>query len=450
MSTSSAAAMFGYDEGELIGKDIATLSTGLPPYTQQEAAALIERAAASGLPYQVNWHCKSKDGRAFWSEISFRYTTIGHRGVVLAVARDISERQAIEAQLRQAQKMEAIGNLTGGVAHDFNNLLGVIIGNLDLLRERLADQDLDELAREACDAALRGADLTRHLLAFARRQPLEPRRIDVNELIAGITKMLGRMLGEDIEISVETAPDLWPVVADPAQLNSAIANLANNARDAMPQGGRLHFATRNAYLDDDYAAHHAEVVAGDYIVIEVSDTGMGIEPAVLNRIFEPFFTTKEQGKGTGLGLSMVFGFMRQSGGHINVYSETGKGTVFRLYLPRGVPAVSDSTPKSEHPTQGGRETILVVEDNEGLRRVFIKQLTEFGYRVRRSRIRGVRAGRAPGQRACGPAAHRHCHAGRHRWCPARARGEAPVSADQGAVHVGLFRAALPRRGREAE
>ncbi len=375
------AAMFGYAFGELVGRDIEIISSGVPPYTQREATELIAKAAASGRPQRMNWHCKAKDGRNFWSEISFRFASIGNRGVVLAVARDITERQAIEAQLRQAQKMEAIGNLTGGMAHDFNNLLGVIIGNLDLLRELIDNQEMEELAREAFDAAMRGADLNRRLLAFARRQPLEPKRINVNELIGDITKLLDRMLGEDIEIAINCAPDIWPVVADPAQLESAIMNLATNARDAMSQGGRLTFATRNTHLDEDYAANHVEVVAGDYIVIEVGDTGMGIEPANLNRIFEPFFTTKELGKGTGLGLAMVFGFMRQSGGHVNVYSEPGKGTVFRLYLPRGAEGVSASAPAVETLAQGGGETVLVVEDNDALRRVVVRQLTDLGYRV---------------------------------------------------------------------
>ncbi len=237
-----------------------------------------------------------------------------------------------EKQLHHAQKMEAIGNLTGGMAHDFNNLLGVIIGNLDLLGDRLKGRSDDAalLSQSALEAALRGADLTRRLLAFARQQPLQPQRIDVNKLVDGITKLLGRMLGEHIEISLDLANDLWPVVADPAHLEAAITNLATNARDAMPKGGKLIIATGNGQLDGDYAALHPEVTAGDYALIEVSDTGTGMPPEVINRIFEPFFTTKERGKGTGLGLAMVFGFMKQSGGHINVYSEVGVGTTFRL------------------------------------------------------------------------------------------------------------------------
>jgi PAS domain S-box-containing protein len=375
------AAMFGYAPGELDGRTIASLSTGVAPYTQQDAVAWIEKAASTGRPQHFDWHCRAKDGRQFWSEIAIRFARIDNRDVVLAVARDITRRRAVEAQLQQSQKMEAIGNLTGGLAHDFNNLLGVIIGNLDLLHDRIADADTAELVQEALDAAQRGADLNRRLLAFARRQPLQLQLIDVNRLVGGITQLLARVLGEAIEVVVEPAPNLWSVTADPAQLEAAIANLATNARDAMPGGGRLLITTRNARLDEDYAQSHVEVAAGDYVLIEVSDSGSGIEPAILGRIFEPFFTTKEPGKGTGLGLSMVFGFMRQSGGHVNVYSEPGKGTIFRLYLPRSTAGAPAREACSERPARGGGETILVVEDNAALLRVVVKQLKELGYHV---------------------------------------------------------------------
>jgi signal transduction histidine kinase len=286
-------------------------------------------------------------------------------------------------QLVQSQKLEAIGNLTGGMAHDFNNLLGVIIGNLDLLRDRQSgDPEADELSRDALDAALRGADLTRRLLAFARRQPLAPARTDVNELIAGIVKLLERTLGEEIQITLDLSPDTWPVVVDPAQLESSLANLATNARDAMPGGGQLMILTGNRFLDADYAFQHAEVQPGDYAMIEISDTGTGMDPEVASHIFEPFYTTKEQGKGTGLGLSMVFGFIKQSGGHINVYSEVGIGTTFRLYLRRAeIEAEAASIAAPTALVRGAGETILAVEDNASLRRVVVRQLTELGYRV---------------------------------------------------------------------
>ncbi|HEX3860296.1 MAG TPA: PAS domain S-box protein [Stellaceae bacterium] len=296
---------------------------------------------------------------------------------------DITERRQTEDQLRQAQKMEAIGNLTGGMAHDFNNLLGIIIANIEFLREIKGDDaDVAELTQEALDAALRGAELTRRLLAFARQQPLQPRRIDVNELVLGITRLIRRTLGENIEIALELATETWRTVIDPAQLEASVLNLANNSRDAMPTGGQLTIRTANRYLDADYASMHNDVVPGDYVLIEVSDAGIGMTPEVMSQIFEPFFTTKEQGRGTGLGLSMVFGFIKQSGGHITVYSEPGLGTTFRLYLPRmSEEAALDGESIPEPPITGGSETILVVEDNEALRRIAVRQLTGMGYRV---------------------------------------------------------------------
>ena len=296
---------------------------------------------------------------------------------------DVTERRRTEDQLRQAQKMEAIGNLTGGMAHDFNNLLGVIVGNLGLAQEQLGeDEDLREMVGEALDAAWRGADLTRRLLAFARRQPLRPARIDINELVNDTVRLLSRLLDEDIEVLLNLGADVWPVTADPAQLESSLANLATNARDAMPKGGRLIIATANQALDADYAATHSDVTPGDFVVIEVSDTGCGMSPETVSQIFEPFFTTKELGRGTGLGLSMVFGFLKQSGGHVNVYSELGQGTTFRLYLPRALTeAVPRDRVKARPVLRGAGETVLVVEDNPGMRRIALRQLRELGYRV---------------------------------------------------------------------
>ncbi|HUK58651.1 MAG TPA: response regulator [Stellaceae bacterium] len=290
---------------------------------------------------------------------------------------------ATQQQLVQAQKMEAIGNLTGGMAHDFNNLLGVIIGNADLLREGLKDQpEMSELVTDVLEAALRGAELTARLLAFARRQPLRPERVEVNKLVTDITRLLQRTLGEHIEISLNLAPDLWWTEVDPAQLESAITNLATNARDAMHKGGRLIIGTRNVRLDADYASEHVDTRPGDYVMVEVSDTGSGIPPDIVGRIFEPFFTTKEKGRGTGLGLSMVFGFIRQSGGHINVYSEPGEGTTFRLYLPRDAQEVAAAPAETAAVrTVGGGETILVVEDNAKLLATVVKQLSGLGYRL---------------------------------------------------------------------
>jgi PAS domain S-box-containing protein len=345
-----------------------------------------QKQVRQGMPAKpMEYRVIQPDGTVRWiyreSEVVRDET--GDSSYLNSTIQDITERRQTEEQLRQAQKMEAVGNLTGGLAHDFNNLLGVVIGNLDLLRERqTGDADADELARESLDAALRGADLTRRLLAFARRQPLQPTRTDVNRLIAGIVKLLERTLGEEIQITLDLSHDTWPVVVDPAQLESSLTNLATNARDAMPNGGQLIIVTGNRSLDADYASQHADVEPGDYAVIEVSDTGTGMPPEVESHIFEPFYTTKEEGKGTGLGLSMVFGFMKQSGGHINVYSEVGIGTTIRLFLQRadaGAEASGAVVPTAL--VRGSGETVLAVEDNASLRRVVVRQLTELGYRV---------------------------------------------------------------------
>ncbi|MBF0094517.1 MAG: response regulator, partial [Alphaproteobacteria bacterium] len=297
----------------------------------------------------------------------------------------VAEQRRTEGQLRQAQKMEAIGNLTGGIAHDFNNLLGVLIGNLDLVRERVEnDAEALELVDAALDAGLRGAELNRRLLAFSRRQTLQPEEVDINAAISGMVTLLRRSLGERIDIRLACEDDVWRVKVDPAQFETTIVNLAVNARDAMPQGGRLMIETHNRTLDAVYAASHSELSPGDYVLVAVSDTGSGIAPDVLPRVFDPFFTTKQVGKGTGLGLSMVYGFMKQSGGHVNIYSEPGKGTTVRLYLPRfsSVPeeraaaaAVVPEIEKARH------ELVLVAEDNADMRRVAVRQLADLGYRV---------------------------------------------------------------------
>ena len=379
----AAEAMTGYRAAELIGQNMRVL---LPPAMRQEP----ERNTARYLWTVRELEVCRRDGSVFPAHLSIAEWWAGGHRHFTGILRDLSaqhreqaERTKLEAQLHQAQKMEAIGNLTGGMAHDFNNMLGVIIGNIDLLRDLKGDDpDIDELAHEALDAAFRGADLTRRLLAFARQQPLRPQHVDVNELVSGITRLLRRTIGEDIEISLDLAAELGPVVVDPAQLEASLTNLATNARDAMPEGGRLMIVTANRTLDTDYAAQHAEVVAGGYVMLEVSDTGCGMTPEVMHRIFEPFFTTKSRDKGTGLGLSMVFGFIKQSGGHIGVYSEPGIGTTFRLFLPHVAADVviveeSASTPL----VQGRGESVLVVEDNEALRRIVTRQLGELGYRV---------------------------------------------------------------------
>ena len=356
------------------------------PDDRDQVAAAALAAIREGKIYRGEFRALRADtGEERWMRAVIR-TLIdpdGQPGYFLGVHIDITEERRAADQLRQAQKMEAIGNLTGGMAHDFNNLLGVIIGSLDLVQPLVAGNvEAEQLVREADEAATSGAELTRRLLAFARQQPLRPARVDANELVSGIVRLLRRTLGENIEIALDLAQDLWPVVADPTQLEAALANLATNARDAMPRGGRLSIVTANRQLDAEYASTHAEVAAGDYAAIEVTDNGSGMPPEVAERIFEPFFTTKEPGRGTGLGLSMVFGFIKQSGGHIAVYSEPGVGTAFRLYLPR---SVSDAAAPPEPEmlssiSRGAGETVLAVEDNERLRRLVVRQLQGLGYR----------------------------------------------------------------------
>ena len=306
------------------------------------------------------------------------------------VADEIQERMEAEEALRQAQKMEAIGQLTGGVAHDFNNLLTVIMGSLDSIRRHLdgpaKELDVARLRRlqsMAFQGAERASTLTSRLLAFARRQPLKPEPIDVNRLAAGLTDLLQRTLGERIALEMVSTPGLWLTRADPAELESALVNVAINARDAMPDGGKLTIETGNVWLDDEYVRALTEPVpSGQYVMLAVADTGHGMDRQTRDRVFEPFFTTKAVDKGTGLGLSQVYGFVRQSGGHVRIYSEPGAGTTIKLYLPREVdPQAKPSQPQPEIAADGGCETILVVEDHDGLREYSTSVLRELGYQV---------------------------------------------------------------------
>jgi signal transduction histidine kinase/DNA-binding response OmpR family regulator len=302
-----------------------------------------------------------------------------------------TEVEAAHEALRQSQKMEAVGQLTGGVAHDFNNLLTVVTGNIDMATRALdAAGVADARSRRALENAMKGAEraaaLTQRLLAFSRRQPLAPKPLDVDKLVQGMSDLLNRSLGETIGLEIVTSPGLWRVEADPNQLESALLNLAVNARDAMPQGGRLVIETANARLDQQYASAHAEVAPGQYVAISVTDTGQGMSRETVARVFEPFFTTKEVGKGTGLGLSMVYGFVKQSGGHVNVYSEEGQGTTIKIYLPRLMQEAAHSDNEAAVVAQGleisrKRETVLVVEDDDDVRAYTVECLRELGYRV---------------------------------------------------------------------
>jgi PAS domain S-box-containing protein len=371
---------------EMFGMDPA----GPPPTVQRMFAAMTPetRAAAEAallarpLPETVTFTCRVRrpDGteRTCWVEGHLSTDAKGRRSLA-GVCQDITEREAAAAQLVQAQKMESVGQLTGGLAHDFNNLLAVIIGNLDLLAEEFpVDAPARDLADTALQAALKGSELTRQLLAFSRRQPLDPMVLDLNELIAGMDPLWRRSLGGAILVQLNLAPDLWAAKVDRAQMESALLNLVINARDAMPAGGSLAVETVNVSLDDS----DPDLTPGDYAVVAVSDTGHGMSAEVLARAFEPFFTTKGPGEGSGLGLSMVYGFAKQSGGQLKIYSEVGVGTTVRLYLPRTKLAGAESLPETEPLSVTGEgERVLIVEDNPDVRRVVVRQLTDLGYEV---------------------------------------------------------------------
>jgi nitrogen-specific signal transduction histidine kinase/CheY-like chemotaxis protein len=310
--------------------------------------------------------------------------TDGHITHFIGVKEDITQRKATEEQLRQSQKMEAIGQLTGGIAHDFNNLLAIIIGNLQLLQERVeANEKTGEFMADALWSAKRGAELTHRLLAFARRQPLYPEVLNLNKVIAGMTELLRRTLGANIQVREQLAADLWKALADKGGLERALVNLAVNARDAMWDGGVLTIETRSVVLDQDYAEQHEEVAPGEYTMLAVTDTGTGMSPETMKRIFEPFFTTKEVGKGSGLGLSMVYGFIKQSGGHVSVSSEVGRGTTVTLFLPRAKApaAIPEEPPMDALGDTLENKIVLVVEDEARLRKVARKMLKKMGLQV---------------------------------------------------------------------
>ena len=302
-------------------------------------------------------------------------------GGFLIVVEDTTARMRAEVMVRQSQKMEAIGHLTGGVAHDFNNLLQIISANLDLTSVETKGALLEQRLQNAMGAVSRGSRLIGQLLAFARRQALDPRSVDLGRIIRDMTDMLRRTLGETIEVEAVIGGGLWNTLVDPTQVENAILNLAINARDAMPDGGKLTLEAANAHLDDAYAAAHGEVVPGQYVMLAVSDTGTGMTPDIKSRVFEPFFTTKSDGKGTGLGLAQAYGFVKQSGGHIKIYSEKGEGTTVKIYLPRTRRAQDALDFSAQQAVQGGSERILVVEDDEGVRAAVVDMLKDLGYSV---------------------------------------------------------------------
>jgi PAS domain S-box-containing protein len=374
----SSATVLGYQPEEMVGQtgDRFILPEDLES-TRREM-----RAACQGKTTRL-FKCRyvHKGGHAVplvwtstWSEPDGQHFFIG---------RDMTEYERTEEQLRQSQKMDAVGQLTGGVAHDFNNIMMVIMANVEALEEEQEglDRYLQDRIQGIAKATQRASDLTRQLLAFSRSQPLRPQLMNINDLVVGTGSLLRRTLAEQIEIDSALADDLWKVEVDAAQLEAALVNLSINARDAMPQGGRLLIETKNVSLEESGVAGSPEPVTGDYVMLAVSDTGTGMPPQVRARVFEPFFTTKGTGRGTGLGLSMVYGFIKQSNGHVGIYSEVGHGTTVRLYLPKSNKRLEVTSDSRTALMPGGRETILVVEDDDDVRAGVVTQLTGLGYTI---------------------------------------------------------------------
>jgi PAS domain S-box-containing protein len=372
----------GYSAAEAMGQNPRILKAG---HTPEQQYAELWATITNGGVWRGEFLNKKKTGELFWELVSIGPVKNNEGEIVsfVAVKEDVTQRREIEEQLRQSQKMQALGQLTGGIAHDFNNLLAIIIGNLQLISERTdGDQRLRECLEDAIWSARRGGELTRRLLTFARRQPLRPAVIDLNEVVRSMTELLRRTLGASIRIEETLATNLWKAMADRGELERALVNLAVNARDAMQGTGTLAIEARNAVLDQDYAEQYEEVTPGDYALLAITDTGLGMSPEVLTRVFEPFFTTKEVGQGSGLGLSMVYGFVKQSGGHISIYSRIGQGTSVKIYLPRVWSSPGErETEEPVTPASGfGDRLVLVVEDEPKLRKVAVKMLSRLGLR----------------------------------------------------------------------
>ncbi len=382
----AAEALFGLPREALLASTVLDLT--YIPAGREEVRAQLEghwaQVAARGF-HVLEWQLLRPDAEGPLDvEVTLRPAHWYGEEALVAVVRDITQRKQAEQDLRQAQKLESLGQLAGGVAHDTNNMLGVIIGYSDILLENAAIQDPVARAQLGMirQAALHSSELTRQLLAFARKQTIQPRREDLNLLLDELQRMLRRLIGEDRSLVWKPASTLWNVWVDPSQVNQVLVNLVVNARDATRQGGVITLATCNQTVDPAYARAHPDAIPGDYVVVGVTDNGAGMPPEVLDRIFEPFFTTKEVGQGTGLGLAMVYGIVRQNGGFITVYSAPGAGTTFRLHLPRFRDPAADAgqeTPAA--PPRGGTETILLVEDEEALLALGRTMLEEAGYRV---------------------------------------------------------------------
>jgi len=384
LANARTEAMFGYSRQELLGNRIEML---LPEADrtrhERDRADYFTNPRVRPMGIGLELSGRRKDGSQFPVEVSLSHVQTGEGLFALAFIADISQRKRLEEQLMHAQKMESVGRLAGGVAHDFNNMLTVIAGYNQMILDQLSPLDpLRGYAEEILKATDRAGALTNQLLAFSRRQIVKPRVFDVNAVLSHSGKMLRRLIGEDVDVALKLNPDAGNIKADPGHLEQAIFNLATNARDAMPRGGRITIETEPVTLDGLYAKTHLGVQPGEYVMIAVSDNGQGMDAETKRRVFEPFFTTKERGKGTGLGLATVYGIVKQAGGDIWVYSEVGKGTTFKLYFPAvSEPAWEADGADASADRDVGHETILVVEDEQGVRDLTAKMLKLMGYTV---------------------------------------------------------------------
>ena len=377
----AAVEHYGYSREEFMSMELVDLFPEADRDAVRRSAALA--ASTPGTRRYAEWHQRRKDGRAIEVELSSHSIDFGSRPARLVLALDVTEKRRLEELLRQAQKMDAVGRLAGGVAHDFNNILGVIIGYGEIVKRRMPAADpLQGKVAEILKAAERAATLTRQLLAFSRKQVLQPRVLDLNLVVANMEKMLRRLIGENIELKTMLRERLGSVRADPGQIDQVLMNLVVNARDAMPGAGTLLIETTEVDLDASYLTFHPGAHPGPHVLLAVSDTGHGMDEETVSRIFEPFFTTKLVGKGTGLGLSTVYGIIEQSGGHVDVYSEKGVGTTFKVYLPRIEATVTRAGMEAAPPPpRAGSETVLLVEDEPALRGMIGETLAHGGYRV---------------------------------------------------------------------
>lgn len=374
--------LFGYQAAEVVGHNVKML---MPPSIEREHDQYLRNYQTTGIRKIIGISREvvgqRKDGSTFPMHLAVGEAIHLGEPIYVGIIRDLTERNQVESQLRQSQKMEAVGQLTGGLAHDFNNILMLITINVEALLEQETSTRTRERLEQIEKSAARAAELTQQLLAYSRRQPLRPRQTDLNELVLATSKLLRRTLGEDVEIESILAGDLWITNVDRTQLETSLVNLSLNARDAMPNGGKLLIETRNIVLDQDYVSQNPDAVAGPYAMLAVTDTGVGIAPDALEKVFEPFFTTKEVGRGTGLGLSMVYGFIKQSNGHIKIYSELTRGTSIKMYLPRADGTVAAEATVDAPSLAFGNERLLVVEDNDDVRARIVEILSSLGYSV---------------------------------------------------------------------